>query len=543
MKGVAPIITVGVLIGAIIIGFILIFLHNFYSSTEMKLSDRIAGGLSTINYYYLSEKNMNEFLKIVTEITAKELGEKCGGFECNWHANLPSIEEIKNKFKETLKGKITSYPEFIGNGGRIKVTPPSNINTIVSDYIITTTMKPQSFSFERKKSIIKSYLKGTVEIKKPIRYLKIAKLSRRFYANGTYVRDSNKIYVNSGDFDCDNDGNAEKHISNSLLSSSGVDGCKIKNINFNVNEVNSLKTECEGITNSKNPGKYAGFVSGGRIHVRIDNMFRYSLLCGIGSSEGLAGINDFQGTYTETQSYSGSSDCSEGRKTVSCTAQKAVKDTDWIRLDSKINNIISSLKSVFTNEYLNGIDISIEINPSFSKTWQLYDYKTPKNFYNGCAGSHYLRTGNKISGTCAYNYEDLSYSGSCGCGISGYSYSHKKYHNTYNWGKKNYYEYKYSCSRSGSCRTGSCCSWELVCTLFKCYRDCDAYSHSKRYSTSESWSCSYTGNYKFTISDFEAVIKLTDNTIKIVKKGTTDFENLYFKTNFTAGENYVLKQI
>ncbi|TRZ55140.1 hypothetical protein D4Q76_01045 [archaeon] len=542
----------GVVIAAAVIGLlvsmlIVAVLFKFYSDNEKKLSDRVYSGLSSINYFYLTEKNINEFAQIVTEITAKELGEACGGFDCySWSANNPSYKDLRDKFESELRGKITGFPAQIGNGGSLNFAPPKIAGLEMDEGRVKISLDAQQVYKKTNSFFVNASSENGLEINKQIRYLLLARIGQKLYGNGTYVRDWNKVWINSGKFDC---GGITKSIAarTQLSSRADLTGCKILDVNFDVDNIesgnskwNSYNTNCYNIANSTDAGANAGKVEGGKIYAQIDSLLEKSLICGIDGTDGLASINDFEGTQTDSKSYSGSDDCSESRKSVSCTKEGAVMDTDWVNLDSKINNVLSKLEKTVSSVYLTGLNLDVAAAASYAKSWELNAYKTPENHYGSCEGT---ASGNAEAGSCSYSYDKTTSSGSCtsSCGNqqSSYSYSHIKNHHEYEWDKKHYYQYLYDCSRSGGCRSYSCCAYSCNCGkdgCSTCYQTC----YSTSYSTSETWSCKYTGNYKFTLSDFEIVVKITDPTIKIVKKGTTDFENLYFAVKFKPSAPYVI---
>ncbi len=343
--------------GAIILiagAILLIFIFTLYNSKEITISDKIADGLSSINYYYLTEKNINEFAQIVTEITAKELGEACGGFDCySWSATVPSYQDLRDKFESELRGKITGFPKNIGNLGRLNFAPPKIKGLEMDENHVKISLDAQQVYRKTDSFFVNASSESGLEIDKQIRYLLLAKIGQMLYGNGTYAREWSKVFVNSGTFDCDGDGAAEKTISGKKLSEAGVNGCKIFSIDFDVDDRNAdgnskwsgMGDYCKGKqTTIYEPGVYAGKVESNKLYVQIDNLLEYSLICGIESTDGLASVVDTKGEVSKS-----------GKSQVSCDVKEAGADA-WQKAgltgnQGKIQKILDALAASLSPAY------------------------------------------------------------------------------------------------------------------------------------------------------------------------------------------------
>ncbi|MFZ3077605.1 MAG: hypothetical protein WA139_04070 [Candidatus Aenigmatarchaeota archaeon] len=353
-KGVIPaFVAYGAAFVLIVAAMLLIFVFSFKNNMEITISDKIADGISSINYFYLTEKNINEFAQIVTEITAKESGEACGGVDCYaWTAGYPSYNDLRGKFEEALRGKITGFPAQIGNGGRISFAPPRISGLEMDENQVKISMFPQQVYRKTDSFLVNSSSEIVLETEKQTRYLLLARIGQRLYGNGTYVRDWGKVYVNSGKFDC---GGIAKSVASRTRLSSRADlaGCKILDINFDVDDSswNSYKNNCYNIANSADPGEFAGKVEGGKVYVQIDSLLEKSLICGIsGATDETDGLASVSGSYGEV------SKSSESVQPV-CTEEEAGADA-WqkAKMEEKIQPILDALSSSVEAEAI-GIDV------------------------------------------------------------------------------------------------------------------------------------------------------------------------------------------
>ncbi len=354
-KGAVPAFVIyGAAIALLIVAVFFILLHSFYNKTEITISDKIADGLSSINYYYITEKNINEFAQIVTEITAKELGEACGGFDCySWSAAVPSYQDLRDKFESELRGKITGFPKQIGNLGRLNFAPPKITGLEMDDNHVKINLLPQQVYRKTESFLVNASSNEEKEIDKQIRYLLLAKIGQRLYGNGTYARDWSKVFVNSGSFDCDGDGVAEKSVTGKKLSEAGVSNCKIFSIDFDVDDRNAdgnskwsgMGDYCKGKqTTIYEPGVNAGKVESNKLYAQIDNLLEYSLICGVESTDGLASVTDTKGEVSKS-----------GRNQVSCDVKEAGTDA-WQKAgltgnQGKIQKILDALAASLSPAY------------------------------------------------------------------------------------------------------------------------------------------------------------------------------------------------
>lgn len=633
---------VGLLTSLLIVGVLL----KFYSDSEKKLSDRVADGLSSINYFYLSEKNINEFTQIVTEITAKELGEQCGGFNCySWTAGNPTVGDLEAKFKDTLKGKITGFPEKVGAGGRIKFTPPSDVSISMSENNIKTGMKYHKLSAERGSFKVEAGMPDSQKliIDKNIRYLLLAKIGQKLYGNGTYVRDWSKVYVNSGKFDCNNDGIAEKTISTKTQLSSRADlsGCKILDINFNVDDIeggnskwNSYATNCYNIANSSDAGAFAGKVENNRIYVQIDSLLEKSLICGIDGTDGLASVTDTYGQVSKSSS--------SGYPT--CTEPEAGANA-WQRADmqGKIQTILNALAS-FIEAGQTQIDVQTSAKIGSANSYRTSDSQSGWTVNcgsrkpGGCSCPsdtdpcrdipQYCKIGDacgqqssfscKRSGECCGSCRKCGWTLYTGEGEIGYccpaetpvfdsytktclasseenlkiekvnrvpppgsktacdscrewiypNYGSDTGNPSCSWHNENIgtfcsWRSDYSCTYSGNPNSGSTTTsadywWGGMSACGNQHRtlsrqqswDSGIFSETRHDYwrswkdesdyTSETYSCTLGAYFKFTFTP-DISFKIVDTAQgKIVKKGTTDFEDLYFQVKFKPSSPYVI---
>lgn len=526
----------GVVIAAAAIGLLMVLLFTavflkFMSDNEKKLSDRVYSGLSSINYFYMTEKNINEFAQIVTEITAKELGEQCGGFNCYlWSANNPTYQDLRDKFEETLRGKITGFPTQIGNGGKISFAPPNIRGLEMDESHVKISMEPQQVYVKTSSFLVNASSEKQAEIDKQIRYLLLARIGQQLYGNGTYVRDWNKVWINSGKFDC---GGITKSITTRTQLSSRADlaDCKILNINFDVDDSgwNSYKTNCYNIANSADPGVNAGKVEGGKLYVQIDSLLEKSLICGIDATDGLASIVN---VYGETSKHG------EGY-TPSCSIDDA-KNNAWQNagIDTKINSILSALQNQISTTYI-GITITSSKNLNLQSGETAA--RTPTvgsetgcscTFYDcgtgiACKSTQYCKVSqcdNNLPSSCAAAYSSGWCSSANSCSYSGDTN-----------------EGSISRSDSSQCSGGSSYWQKIDRTWYSSgyflekeeYRGCGSYCYTPDYY------CRIGSYFKFTFTP-DISFKIVDNTIKIVKKGTTDFEDLYFAVKFKPSSPYVI---
>ncbi len=597
---------IGLLTSMLIFGAFL----KFMSDSEKKLSDRVYFGLSAINYFYFSEKNINEFTQIVTEITAKELGEQCGGFYCySWSADNPSYSDLRDKFDETLRGKITGFPAQIGNGGRISFAPPKIAGLEMDESHVKISLEPQQVYRKTNSFFVNASSEEPSEINKQIRYLLLAKIGQKLYGNGTYVRDAGRIWINSGKFDCNNDGDSsdagETISAKTKMSGANLNGCKILDINFDVDDAswNSYKTNCYSITNSSDSGINAGKVEGGKIYVQIDSLLEKSLICGIDMTDGLTSITDIYGQDSEYK---------EG-SWPSCSIDDA-ENNAWQNsgVGGKISSILNTLAKVIGAEQT-GIKAQASASlgiypPEESKSgWTV---NCGSMYYDTCgcpSKTRYCKNGDicrlQASFTCyacgecksgeatSYCLRDVK-SGMCvdetfeadivlktptvgsetGCSCTFYDCGTGiKCQSTQYCGVTQCDDnLPYSCAAaysSGWCSFANSCSYSGDRNEGSISRN-DSYScsgpssrwtsstknwYSSGYflETKESRSCGsngcYTPDYKCTLGAYfkftftpDISFRIVDNTIKIVKKGTTDFEDLYFAVKFKPGEPYVI---
>ncbi len=539
-KGFVPI---GYAAGIVLIvaALMIIVLFGFHSRTEISISDKIADGLSSINYYYLTEKNINEYMQIVTEITAKELGEQCGGFDCySWGANNPAYKDLRDKFEETLRGKITGFPEQIGNGGRMSLKSPRISGLEMDEEHVKISMFPQQVYRDTKSFFVNASAEKPSEIDKQIRYLLLAKIGQRLYGNGTYARDSGRIWINSGKFDCDDDGKADKTINaKTKLSGAGLDGCKILDVNFNIDELdgdgkskwNGYRAKCYGIQNSNDPGKFAGKVESEKLYAQIDGMLEKSLVCGIGGTDGLASITDVKGESSKS-----------GKSEQTCAADEA-KLNAWQNagIDSKISSILGALKTQISETYP-GITIDALASTEIESAENV-EGKTPlgKSACDKCKEWKYPPDGQPAQGnaekpSCAWHNENSG---------------------TFCWWKSDY-----NCKYSGSEKTGntdttgeylwggsSMCGNQHETLDRKQSWSPGLFSETEsKYArswkgdidfSSGTYSCRVTAYFKFTFTP-DISFRIADSTLKVVKKGTTDFEDLHFAVKFKPGSPYAV---
>lgn len=631
-----------VLIGA---AMLLIFVFSFKNNMEITISDKIADGLSSINYFYLTEKNINEFAQVLIDITAKESGERCGGVDCySWTGSYPSYDDLRNKFEEALRGKITGFPAQIGNGGRISFAPPRISGLEMDENNVKISMFPQQVYRKTDSFSVNSSSENVLETEKQIRYLLLAKIGQKLYGNGTYARDWGRIYVNSGTFDCDNDGTAEKAVSGKKLSEAGADGCKIMSIDFDTADISwsGMGDYCKGKqTTAYEPGVNAGRVEGGKLYVQIDNLLEYSLVCGIGGADGLASVS---GSYGEV------SKSSESIQPV-CTEEEAGADA-WqkARMEEKINAILNALSSTLKGEYA-GIDVQASAKigsadsyrssdsqpdwtvtcgnkkpggcscrsdpdparniPQYCKTgnicgqqssfsvkrtgecmgscdsggWSYYDasgelgyccpaeYPVFDSYTQKCFSSStetlkiekisnvpppgmrsacdctYLEVTPPWYAICPINYPDcISTPSPDSRGNCGWSYSNDRTRD----------DYSYSCEYRGDTNEGSA----TISASYPVSRSSD--TTTNEYSVFDSWGnskfyeegiseytygsgskkynywCKLDAYFKFTFTP-DISFKIIDTAgDKIVKKGTTNFDSLYFAVKFKPAEPYVM---
>ncbi|MBU3957567.1 MAG: hypothetical protein KKB25_00650 [Nanoarchaeota archaeon] len=533
----------GVVIAAAAIGLLITLLITavllkFYSDSEKKLSDRVYFGLSTINYFYLTEKNINEFAQIVTEITAKELGEACGGFPCySWTAGNPSYSDLRDKFESELRGKITGFPAHIGNGGRMSFAPPRISGLEMDESSVKISLFPQQVYRKTDSFFVNASSNEQTIIDKNIRYLLLAKIGQKLYGNGTYVRDWNKVYVNSGKFDCNGDGVAEKTISvKTKLSGASLNGCKIFDIDFDVDVLdasgnskwNSYGTNCYGIANSSDSGINAGKIEGGKIYVQIDSLLEKSLICGIDGTDGLASITDI---YGETSKHA------EGYWP-SCSIDET-KNNAWQNsgVDGKISSILNALKNQISGSYSG---ISIVYAPVLNLISGETVPKTPTAgsesgcsciFYDCGAGSCVSTTycsvscNNNLPSSCSSSRSSGWCSSANSCSYSGDTNEGSISRSDSN-----------QCSGGSSRRTSTSKSWYSSGYFLetKEYRGCGSYCYTPDYY------CTLGAYFKFTFTP-DITFKIIDTAgDKIVEKGTTDFEDLYFAVKFKPDEPYVI---
>ncbi len=533
------------MIGLLVSMLIVAVLFKFYSDNEKKLSDRVFFGLSSINYFYLAEKNINEFAQIVTEITAKELGEQCGGVGCySWSANSPTYQDLRNKFEETLRGKITGFPAEIGNGGKISFAPPKVTGLEMDESHVKIQIEPQQVYKKTDSFFVNASSKNDLETEKQTRYLLLARIGQKLYGNGSYVRDWNKVYVNSGKFDCNGDGDSsdtgETISAKTKLSGANLNGCKILDINFDVDDLdgggkskwNSYKTNCYGIANSTDAGINAGKVENEKLYVQINSMLEKSLICGIGNTDGLASITDIKGEVSKS-----------GSSQQTCTAEDA-KSNAWQNsgIDGKISSILVALQNQVSTTY-GGIAIA----PAASTNMQNFETvkKTPafggKTACDSCREWRSPPSGQSSTGNrnCVWHNDNDDENTFC------------------------YWRSDYSCSYSGNQNSGSTSisgdywwSGASACgnehsTLSKTQswgdgifsetrQDYRRYMHYDYEDTSTSYSCYFGGYFKITFTP-DISFRIIDTTgSKIVEKGTTNFENLYFAVKFKPVTPYVV---
>ncbi len=570
----------GVVLAAAGIGLLAVMLFigvllGFYSDSEKKLSDRVYYGLSSINYFYATEKNINEFAQIVTEITAKELGEACGGFDCySWSANNPSYKGLRDKFESELREKITGFPAQIGNGGRISFAPPKIAGLEMDESNVKISLAYHSAYRQTDTFLVNASATKTLEAEKNIRYLLLARIGQRLYGNGTYVRDWGKVFVNWGKFDCNNDGDSgdtgETISAKTKLSDSSLNNCKILDIDFSIDDVdgsgnskwNSMRTNCYSITNSSDSGINAGKVEGGKIYAQIDSLLEKSLICGIDGTGGLASLNDFVGETSGTASVGTDSNCRTKPSDPKCSREDAVKTTDYVNLESRTSAVLASLKPLVDA----GSGTSVEFALTSSKSYET-DTSAPVPKTSKCSD---------YSGSCNGGCTEISNTGDvCSSGAGSITYSCKRYAEWHkydnscmekvwtgmgNWPwriditgcfekkdisiKDNWQNGEYSHLKD-NCYGTYTCVWDRCIDCGDCGGACGnycclihGYSMSKSYVYEKS--CEYKGNFKFTLTP-DITFKITDTAGgKIVKKGTTDFENLYFAVKFKPSEPYVI---
>ena len=630
---ISGIVVAGSAIALLLVMVFFSILFGFYSDTEKKLSDRVAFGLSAINYFYISEKNINEFLKIVTETTAKELGEECGGFDCySWKDDYPTINDIEKKFKDRLKEKITGFPDRIGKGGKMKFIPPSEISVTMDYTNVRSLMKYHKISAEKGNFKVEAGMPDTQKLvtDKNIRYFLLAKIGQRLYGNGTYVRDWNKVYINSGAFDCDNDGIVDKNVTGAKLSSANVDGCKIISIDFDVTDSNwnDMKDYCKGKhATVYDPGANAGRVEGNKIYVQIDYLLEYSLICGIEGTDGIASIVNTYGQVSKSSS-SGWPTCTE--------VEAGHNAWEKANMQGKIQTILNSLANVIKTS-----ESQIDIKPT-AMIGNRVPY-TPTNAQNGwtvsCGSMYYdtcgcpskaryCKTGdicglpasfncrrcgeclndndnvvgsycpeNVVSGYCCPkeypvfdSYTKTCYSSSdenlkiekvdripppgsktrCDS-CRGWIYPPYGQSNTGNpdcsWSNKNdgtfcSWTSSYNCGYSGDQNSGStstsadywwggvsaCGNEHKIMNRQQSWKN-GIFSETRydyrRYwkddddDTTRTYSCTLGAYFKFTFTP-DISFKIIDKSLKIVKKGTTDFEDLYFLVKFKPSTPYVI---
>lgn len=538
-KGVVPAFVIYgaamVLIGA---AMLLIFVFSFYNNMEITVSDKIADGLSSINYFYLTEKNINEFAQIVTEITAKELGERCGGFDCYlWSANNPSYKDLRDKFESELRGKITGFPAQIGNGGRISFAPPRISGLEMDESNVKISLFPQQVYRKTSSFFVNASSDKQTEIDKNIRYLLLARIGQKLYTNGTYVRDSGRIWINSGSFDCNGDGKTDKTISTrTRLSDSSLNGCKILDIDFNVDDLdgsgnskwNSYGTNCYNIANNTDAGINAGKVEGEKIYVQIDSLLEKSLICGIDGTDGLASIVN---VYGETSKHG------EGYNP-SCSIDDA-KNNAWQNagIDTKINSILNALKNQISESYsgisiTHAINLNLQSGETIEKTPSPWSETCSCTFYDcgtgtACKSSQYCkvtRCDNNLPASCAAEYGSGWCSSANSCSYSGDT-------NEGSISRTN----SDVCTGSLHWRSTSK-NWYIIGYFLETeeYRACGSYCYTPDYY------CRIGAYFKFTFTP-DITFKITDTAgNKIVKKGTTNFEDLYFAVKFKPSSPYVI---
>jgi hypothetical protein len=381
----------GVVLAAAAIGLLAVMLFigvllGFYSESEKKLSDRVYYGLSAINYFYATEKNINEFAQIVIETTAKELGEQCGGFSCySWKAGSPSVDDLKNRLRDTIAGKRAGFPKKIGNGGDISFAPPKLETSVIDENRVKISLAYQSAYRQTDTFLVNASASKTFEVSKDIRYLLLAKIGQKLFNNGTYVRDWSRILLTGGEFDCNNDGAAdiiipESFVQTQLSDHLELNGCRVLKIKFDVDNAavgwNSLKLKCYDLTNSADPGAFAGKIEGGKLYVQIDSLLDRSLVCGIDMTDGLASVTDTFGEVTKSDTSPVS--CVEGE----AGAVAWQKSNVPAKMQSILNTLANTMKSGQTQ-----IDVQYSLSPISGNSYGASDYQAGWTVGCGYTGS------------------------------------------------------------------------------------------------------------------------------------------------------------
>jgi len=493
----------------VLVGFIIVLL-GITTNQEIKLYDKVHSGLSVINYFYLSEKNIKEFIPLVIETTAKELGEICGGYDCPqpedcyWTTGCPTLDNSKEKYNNTLIGKINGFPKNIGTLGELNFTPPNVTKISFSDNWINLSAK--SHIVERQEEYFSVNATGDdTSVSKEIRYLLLLKVGRLLFEKGNYPitwGGTKTIYFESG-----STGNWRYDYCNNLRNTKPI---QISNYNINM---------------------------------PVDNFLEEAIKCGVDDVDGLASIDDFYGERTES-----------GNSNVDCLRTEALADTKYSDVDDKVNDVIKKLDEIFEELYP---DMNFAISTRISDSGTNCDVgnycfdtnldKSVPSSDSGCGTCNsYCSPGSCTSDTtsCSCSFSQCTSGkcgGSCGCDIDERNGEWKTRVVDEKWNSdKSYYwidvyqmNHYYYCTSDGTCGICEDCGGEdePPCDCHTNYKYGDSYSYY--------YYCEYKENFKFfAYPDLE--IKITDETIKIpVKSGGGNYDNLFLKIKFK--NSYELK--
>jgi len=503
MKGVSILAAVIAIAVIIVIGF---FAAIFILSTnyERTLSDRVASAHTAINLFYAYNETLPVFIRLLALSIAEDLGENCGGVNCDgqcmWNLSCPTLEQLVNKYNSSIVTIFDSLPKNVGELGRINFTLPKIEKINHTENCINLTLKPHGVWTQRSGFLVNASSKEQ-NLSISVRYYLLLTIGRMLFEKGEYK------------------------ITNSALS---------KTIKF----ADENEPECSAIRGKRIK------VKNGKVTMPVDNFIHWAILCGIahGSTtvHGLASLNDFYGEVSKSSS----------THDVTCTKAEAVEDTDYVNIETTIENVRRELDNLLTEFYndenpnlpgtceyrvypgYKGIDF--KITTDIRKSYAIDTNKPPPKTrscsdYPSCRGNCYGRNYDGCShgtGYVDYYCSFVEEKGSCGCGVSTYCYHERVIDVDDRWDNGYFSHDAHYYSKTGGCKAVGKCDCRTICNE-QCHTICKTL-YAKSYTTSRSWDCEYSAYFVFDVN-VKTEFKFTDNSILIPQRGSTAFEKLKLK--------------
>ena len=185
MKGISIFVWV---IGAIvlaIIGTFFAIIIILSSSKEIKLTDEVGKGISTINLFYLIQNIFEERVRLAINKVSLYIGMDCGGLDCGehcqWCAEKPKLEDLKKEYVKRLKEEIDKI-KFPENLGKFKLENPKLKEIRLREDEVEIEFESHIVSYNLNEFSVNAS-NGTITFVEKIKYPLFLKIGREFVEN------------------------------------------------------------------------------------------------------------------------------------------------------------------------------------------------------------------------------------------------------------------------------------------------------------------------------------------------------------------------